>query len=144
MRTLRLARVVAEAEALRWRRIVRRTAIRLVLGGIAALFLLAALAVGHFVVYLAIAAALTPVHSALIVLGIDLAVATLFGMFAAFGGSDRIEREARAVRDQARGELLQIASTATILAPLVRQLGKRGVVGVVLATLATRLFQRKR
>ena len=47
MRTLRLARIAAEAEGLRLRRMAQRTAIRLAIGLIALFFLFCAFAIFH-------------------------------------------------------------------------------------------------
>jgi hypothetical protein len=101
MRTLRLAQVAAEAEGLRLRRRVRRLVIRAVLFCIAGFFL----AVGIGFVHLAIWQWLIPLfgalHTALILAGGDAVIALVFAAFAARSTPDRIEVEARLVREQA-------------------------------------------
>ncbi|MBV9653722.1 MAG: hypothetical protein JOZ42_04070, partial [Acetobacteraceae bacterium] len=65
MRPVRLARIAAEAETLRWRRIARRTAIRAVFAVLLLIFVISALAMLHLVGWLWAANHFGPVQAAL-------------------------------------------------------------------------------
>ncbi|HTR17168.1 MAG TPA: hypothetical protein VMI52_09065 [Acetobacteraceae bacterium] len=102
MRTLRLARVAAQAEGVRLRRLVRQAVIRVLFAVIAAIFATSALALLHALAWTALVqyARLSPFVAAAIVFGADVACAMLFGLLAAGKRRDPVEREARDVRDQ--------------------------------------------
>ena len=82
MRAVRLAKVAAQAEGLRLRRLVRRLAKRAAFGAVAAAFGLAALVLLHVLVFLALVdfAGMLGFWAALIVLGLDVVFAGLFGL----------------------------------------------------------------
>jgi hypothetical protein len=105
MRTLRLARVAAEAERLRLRRTIRRVAVRAVLGVVAAVFLLIALTLGHLAAWLALVRALPPIGAALILAAADIIIAAILAVFASRGVPDRLAVESRLIRDQALAEI---------------------------------------
>ena len=140
IRSVRLVRIAADAERLRLRRRIRRAVISAVLGGIALLFALFALGAAHLAFYLALNMRFMPVYSALIVLGVDVGVLLVLGVLAMRGGEDRLEREAREVRDQAMGQVRDNVAFWVMLAPLGRIFGKRGVYGGVLAALTARFL----
>lgn len=127
MRALRLARVAAQAELLRLQRFARRQAVRAVLGAIALTFLLACLAAVHVAGFFALRrAAVTPAFAALIVAGVDLLIAVIFGLLAARNTPDRVESEALQVRRTAQRELMTAAATAASVAAVLRVLRARG------------------
>lgn len=107
MRSLHLARIAAEAEQLRLRRMTRRTARRVFLVVFAVFFLLAALGVGHLAIWLALQPTLTPLQAMLAVGAGDLVIALVLIGLASRSSPDAVEREARRVRDEAGRAVLQ-------------------------------------
>jgi hypothetical protein len=101
MRAFRLARVAAEAEALRVREMMRRTAMRAAFGIIAMGFLGGAVVFAHVAAWFWLRVAWEAQHAALIVAGADLVLAILLAVLAARSSPSRVELEALAVRRQA-------------------------------------------
>jgi hypothetical protein len=101
MRALRLARVAAEAEGLRLRERMRRTAMRAAFGSVAMGFLAAAVVFAHIAAWFWLRVAWEPQYAALIVAGADLLLAILLALLAARSSPGRIELEALAVRRRA-------------------------------------------
>lgn len=120
MRTVRLAKVAAQAEVLRLRQLASRTAVRAILGVVAAMFAFAAIAGGHVAIALWLAPRFGPVEAVLFVAGGDLLIAIVFGAVAATKGPGRVEREAMEVRRAAQLQL-QRSFTMTSLAMPVAQ-----------------------
>ena len=131
MRSISLARVVAEAETLRLKRMVRRLAISAGLAVVALLFVLAALAACHFAIYLALAPSHGEVASALYVLAGDVIIAIAVGAFVVMNGPGRIEKEALVVRQQARLQLRQSLTMGAIIAETTRAIGPRQAANLV-------------
>jgi hypothetical protein len=134
MRTVRLARIAAEAEALRLRRIARRTAFRAVYAVILVVFAVAALTMVHVTGWLYAARNLGPVTAALIVLGVDVVLCIIFGVLAARSSPDRIEQEALQVRQTAVHQIGQGFALMMMLQPVARRARAGGVLGRLLAT----------
>ena len=101
MRALRLARVAAEAEGLRLRERMRRTAMRAAFGIVAMGFLAAAVVFAHVAAWFWLRVAWEAQYAALIVAGADLLLAILLAMLAARSSPGRVELEALAVRRRA-------------------------------------------
>ena len=101
MRALRLARVAAEAEGLRLRERMRRTAMRAAFGIVAMGFLAAAVVFAHVAAWFWLRVAWEAQYAALIVAGADLLLAILLALLAARSSPGRIELEALAVRRRA-------------------------------------------
>lgn len=122
MRMLRLARIAAEAEGLRLRRQARRTVVRLALVSIGLAFLAVALAFGHVAVWFALrfGANMAPWAAALVMGGIDLAIALVFVLIAALSGPGRVEVEALQVRQRALEQAAGTLAIGTLLVPAVR------------------------
>jgi hypothetical protein len=118
MRTLRLARVAAEAEALLLRRRLRQVAIRAVLGTVATVFLLGALAMLHVYVWVRLVPEWGPAMTALALAGADAAVAVIFALVALRTPADPIAISAVAVRDQAMNEMRNAFTVGALLRPL--------------------------
>ncbi len=118
MRTLRLARVAAEAEGLRLRRRLRAIVIRAVLAAVAALFALGALALLHVYVWLRLDPLWGPETATLALAGGDAVVAIVIALFALRTPTDRIAISAVAVRDQALNEMRNVFTITSILKPL--------------------------
>ncbi|HET9019569.1 MAG TPA: hypothetical protein VFN46_08285 [Acetobacteraceae bacterium] len=141
MRSFKLARVAAQAELLRLRRLVRRQVVRAVLGAIALTFLLICLAALHFAGYFGLLrAGIAPVWATLIVAGVDLLIGLIFLIAAASDTPDKVEREALQVREAAQRQLMETAAASAVVGPLLRSLGARKVYGLVLAALTARFL----
>jgi hypothetical protein len=134
MRTLRLARVAAEAEALLLRRRLRQTVIRAVLGAVAALFLIGAVAMLHVYAWVRLVPDWGPALTALMLSGADAVVAIIVALFAIRTQADPIAIGAVAVRDQAMNEM----RNAFTLGALVKPLG-----GIILEQWLARRVRKK-
>jgi hypothetical protein len=132
MRTLRFAKVAAEAERLRLTHMARRYAMRAVMAVIATVFLIAMLAMAHLAAWLALVQTMAPVWAALVLVGADLLLALVFALIAANSGAGAAEREAKALRVMA---VMQLTRPASVMALLADRL---------LRLLAARLFARAR
>lgn len=143
MRTLRLVNIAASAEGLALRRQARRLAIQAAMAAVAVIFVLYALASAHVAGYFGLLMVpLKPVYAALILLGVDIVIMAIFATIAMRSSPDKIELEARQVREQARQQLMLTAATAGALAPVARMLGLRHVSGLVIGALAARYLTR--
>jgi hypothetical protein len=122
MRTLRLARIAAEAEGLRLRRQARRTAVRVVVGLIGLMFLAAALMFAHIAAWywLRTAAGWAEPGTAMALAGADLVVAAFLALLAARSSPGRIELEALQVRRRALESASSSFALATVMAPALR------------------------
>lgn len=129
MRSLRLARIAAEAEGLRLRYTARRTAVRAILGLAALALTLGAVAFGHVALWYWLRRSFEPPSVALIIAGGELGLALILGLIAARSSPGRIEAEALAVRRRA----LENATSGLAVSALLTQL----------LPLAIRLFRRR-
>ncbi len=142
MRSLRLARVAAEAERLRIRRIVRRLAIRAIFGAVAGIFALAGLAWLHMLIWFALAHSLHPILRSVVMIAIDVVVMLILALLAMRSPADPVEAEALAVRRQAVAQLRRSLSMAALAGTMARALGRNRGIGMALGALASRLFNR--
>jgi hypothetical protein len=103
VRSINLLRVAAEAELLRLRALITRQARRAVFGTIAAVFGVTVLALAEVAVWQALRLKLKvePIPATLILLGINLVIAAVFGVLAARSVPSHAEQEAMRVRQQA-------------------------------------------
>lgn len=83
MRSVNLLRIAAEAEVLRYRCMAARQGRRAAFGAIALLFVLAVLALGEVAAWLALYPRFAAIETTLILLGINLVIAIVFGLLAA-------------------------------------------------------------
>ncbi len=113
MRTVELAKVAANAEALRLRQLVHRQSMRAVYGGVAAVFGIGVLVLLHVVAYNLLVPYVSPVVASLILLAVDLVIAGLCGMRALNSKPSLIEEEALAIRKQA---LIDMRGSVTMMA----------------------------
>lgn len=122
MRTLRLARIAAEAEGLRLRRQMRRSALRLVTGLIALIFVGWAVAFAHIAVWFWLrgAAGWAQPGTAMALAGGDLAIAAFLVVLMARSSPGRIEMEALQVRQRALENATSSFALASVLVPTVR------------------------
>jgi len=138
MRTLRLARVAAEAERLRLSLLIQRLLIRAAIAAVAVVFVLAALASAHFAGWLALVRVMPPVYAALVLLAVDLVIALVLALVASRGGPGAVEREAKVLRDTAAAELLRFPGLSTLTGPVGRMLFN------TMLRLVSRRFARRR
>jgi hypothetical protein len=144
MRSVSLARVAAQAELLRLRRLARRQGMRAAFGAIAIVFLVAALVGCHVAAAMALTVYMQPIYAALIVAAIDLVIGVIFLLVAARDTPDAIEREALQVRLAAQEQMLEVAALTTLIGPLLRLIGTRKVYGLALAALTARYLGGRR
>jgi hypothetical protein len=122
MRTLRLARIAAEAEGLRLRRQAQRTAGRVVIGLIALVFAGCALAFAQVAAWFWLRQSVgwAQAGSALALTGADLVIAVFLGLLMARSSPGRVEVEALQVRQRALESVTSSFALTTMLLPTVR------------------------
>ena len=122
MRPVRLARLAAQAEGVRLRRLLSRVVSRLILAIVAFLFVLGAVVFGHIAAWYEIRAGLNQTFLATtgIVGGADLFVAVILGLLAARSSPSRVELEALDVRRKAVQGLTSTLSLTQLLIPILR------------------------
>jgi hypothetical protein len=145
MRTVRLARVAAQAEILLVRRLATILARRAVYGAVAAVFALAVLVLAHAAAVVALEqyAGLPPLAALGIVLAVDLVIAVVFGLMAGGKINDPLVEEARRVRDQSLEQARQSLTLAAMLAPATRMLAQTGLVRVLMRAVSSGLRRSK-
>ena len=133
MRTVRLARVAAQAELLLVKRIVTGIVRRAIYGAVAAVFALGLLAGLHVMAALALVdyAHMAPVAALAIVAGVDLVIVVIFGLLAAGEVKDPVIEEARRVRDQSIEQARATLTLAALLAPATRLVAQTGLLRVL-------------
>jgi 4-amino-4-deoxy-L-arabinose transferase-like glycosyltransferase len=77
-----LAKIAAEAEILRIQHMLKRQGIRAALGLVAVLFALGVLVLAHVAGWQVLRLYVLPIYATLILLGVDLVVAAIFGILA--------------------------------------------------------------
>ncbi|MEO8714013.1 MAG: hypothetical protein ABI369_03275 [Acetobacteraceae bacterium] len=119
MRPVRLARIAAEAEGLRWRHRARKLATQIVLAIVALPFLLAAFAFLEIAFWKFVVRHFQPEEAALLVVGGNLLVALLLlGLASMRGNEDRVSLEALEVRRRALESAQTSLSYAALIAPI--------------------------
>ena len=126
MYPLRLLRLAAQAESVRYRALGRRLAVRAVVFGLAAIFLLTALIFAHIAAWfwLRDSRDLAPLSASGLIAGADLVIAVILAWSAAHSRPGAVEAEAIAIRRQAVIGLRSQATLATAAMPLLRVLIK--------------------
>ncbi len=143
MRSVRLARLAAQAELLRLRCLGRRQVVRAVIGAFAAVFLVATLVGLHAAAAIALLSYVNAWQSALIVAAVDLVVAIILGLLAMRDTPGSVEIEALRVRQMAQTQMMEAAALTTLVGPLLRLVGTRKVYGLALAALTARYLGGK-
>ena len=109
VRSVNLLKIAAEAEVLRYQCMLARQGRRAAFGAVAVVFVLAVLVLGEIAAWLALSLRFEAIPTTLILLGINLIIAIIFGLLAARSSPSLAEREALQVRQQsldaARGAL---------------------------------------
>jgi hypothetical protein len=129
MQALKLARIAAEAEALRFRYSARRTAVRAALGVTALGFLLGAVVFCHVAAWFRLSVSWGEPVAALILAGTDLLAAVVLALVAARSSAGRLEAEALALRKRALDQATRSLAFSALMTPLI--------------PLATRLLRRR-
>jgi hypothetical protein len=145
VRTVELGRTAAQAELLRFKRMLRRQAMRGVWGAVAAVFAVAVLAMIHVLAFVILEPLITPIWSAVVVLAFDLLMLVIFGLIAVNGKPDRIEIQAREVRDLALLEMRESMAVSALLNPVGRVVLKaagRGALGALTPSFLSRKRRR--
>jgi hypothetical protein len=104
MRAVDLARIAAEAEILRLRHLLKRQGRRAAFGLVAVIFGLGVLVLANVAGWQILRLYVPPIYATLILLGVNLVLAAIFGILAARSSSSRAEREALDVRRRALHE----------------------------------------
>ena len=122
MRTLRLAQIAVEAEALHLRLQAQRTVVRCIIGSIAGVFLVAALVCAHVAVWswLRIDQGWRPSAASAILAGVDVVIALALALLAARSAPSRAEEEAVMIRRQAVAGYRRLFTLSAAAAPLLR------------------------
>jgi hypothetical protein len=122
MRPVRLARIAAEAESVRLRSRLQRTAVRIGMGVGALVFVFGVLVMLHITLWhvLRLYAALNEAATAGILTGIDLIIAVVFGVLAMRSAPSHVETEALEVRQRAVQSLVSTVAISTALIPALR------------------------
>ena len=122
MRTLRLARIAAEAESLRLRRQMQRTAVRMAIGVVGLMFFGWALAFAHVAAWYLLRQNVgwAEPGAAAAIAGVDLVVAAFLVLLMARSSPGRVEMEALLVRQQALESATSGFAMASLLVPTVR------------------------
>ena len=114
MRSINLLRLALDAEMLRLRAMATRQGRRAAFGSVAFIFALAVLAFAEIAGWQGLRLRVEAIPTTLILLGINLVIAAVFGLLAARSSPGLAEREALQVRRQAldavRGSLLLTAA----------------------------------
>jgi hypothetical protein len=119
MRATSLIRVAAEAEVLRIRHLLKRQGMRAVLGLAGVVFILGVLVLANIAGWQVLRLYVSAISATLIMLGVNLLIAAIFGVLAARSSPSRTEREALEVRRRA----LQEARSSVALGALLPAAG---------------------
>jgi hypothetical protein len=131
VRSINLLKLALDAEILRLRAMATRQGRRAAFGSIALIFALAVLALAEIAGWQGLRLRVEAIPTTLILLGINLVIAAVFGLLAARSSPGHAEREALQVRQQAldaaRGSLFfpSAVPAATTLLGFVRRNGRR-------------------
>jgi hypothetical protein len=122
MRTLRLARVAAEAEGLRLRQMAQRIITRIIMAVVALVFLIGTLVFIHVMLWywLRLHFGWTQIWTAVTLGGGDLVIAALLVLLAARSSPGRIERDALEVRRRALASAQSSLAFSAMLMPVLR------------------------
>jgi hypothetical protein len=144
MRLIRLLKLAAQAEALRWRRMGRGYAIQAGLAAGAAVFGLMLIIMLHVAALVWLSRGQGGVVAALILGGVDLVLAGLLGWLAARHAVDPIAEEAERVRDDALRQVGDQTARVAMMAPLLRSSStKKGLIGAALTAAVVGLIARR-
>jgi len=125
MRSINLLKVAFDAELLRLRAMMARQGRRAAFGVIALIFALIVLALAEATGWLALRHHVESIPATLILLGVNLVIAAVFGVLTAWSSPGHTEQEALRVRQQAL-EAARGALAFTVALPAVTRLLSNG------------------
>jgi hypothetical protein len=140
MRSFKLAQLAARAELLRLRLLLRRHVVRVVMGGVAAVFLIGMLTSLHVAGAIELTRYVPAYQAVLIVAAVDLVIGIVFMLLAMRDTPSSGELEAMQVRKAAQAQMMEAAALTTLIGPLLRLVGTRKVYGLALAALTARFL----
>jgi len=143
MRTLRLAKAAAQAEALRLREMARRQARCAAIACVALFFFAAFLVAGHVAIGMALVPMVTRLQAVLIVGGGDLLIALLLALIALLSKPGALEREATELGQRMRREIHDAMTVPSMLGSAARLVGVERLLKLVLALIRGRAAGRK-
>jgi hypothetical protein len=123
MRAAKLARIAAEAEILRIQHMLKRQGMRAAFGLMAAVFAVSMLVLVNITGWKVLRLYVQPIYATLILLGVNLVLAAIFGVLAVRSWPGYAEREALKVRRQTLQELrgsLALTALVPLAGTLVR------------------------
>ena len=120
MQTFELARSALAAEILRVRRLLARQVNRAAYGAIAAVFALGVLVLVHCVIYEALLNVVSPLIATVLLLILDILGAAIFAVLAVRSTPDRLEVEARDLRDRSIAGMKTSLALETLAGPVGR------------------------
>jgi hypothetical protein len=126
MRAVNLAKVAARAEILRLKHTLKRQAMRVVYGLVAVVFAIGVLVLANVAAWQVLQMYMMPIYATLVLLGINLLIATIFGIVATRSSPSRIERDALAIRRKALQEAqasLALGAALPLAGALLRSRG---------------------
>ena len=101
MRAANLVKVAAQAEILRLQQMLKRQTMRVVYGLVAAVFAVSVIVLANVVGWQVLLLYVAPIYATLILLGVNLVIAAIFGFLAGRSSPGRTEREALQLRRRA-------------------------------------------
>jgi hypothetical protein len=126
MRAVDLVRIAAEAEILRLRHMLKRQGRRAAFGLVAVIFGLGVLVLANVAGWQILRLYVPPIYATLILLGVNLVLAAIFGLLAARSSPSRAERDALDVRRRALHEArssLALGALVPVAGALLRSRG---------------------
>jgi hypothetical protein len=114
MRLTNLIRVAAEAEILRIRHLLKRQGMRAALGLAGVVFILGVLVLADIAGWQVLRLYVSAISATLIMLGVNLLIAAMFGLRAARSSPSRTEREALELRRRALQEAQSSLALGTL------------------------------
>jgi hypothetical protein len=115
MRAVDLVKIAAEAEILRIQRMLKRQGMRAAFGLVAVVFTMGVLVLANVAGWQVLRMYVLAIYATLIMLGINLLIAVIFGLLAARSSPSRAERDALEIR----GRALREARSSLALGALV-------------------------
>jgi hypothetical protein len=101
VRATNLVKVAAQAEILRLQHMLKRQGMRAAFGLVAVIFFIGVLVIANIAAWQSVRLYLAPIYASLVMLGVNLLIAAVFGILAARSSPSRHEREALGVRREA-------------------------------------------
>lgn len=115
LRSVNLLKIAAEAELLRWQSFVKRQGVRGALGLVAGIFTLGILVMAEAAGWQVLDWRFGEMPASLMMLGVNLVLALVFGLLAMRSSPNRSEREALRIRQDAQREIRASLVISTLI-----------------------------